>query len=77
MFYFLYMTISVHQQPDKAPDMPPELLRRFEVTFRPLSKSKAIPMRRIGAEHVGKLVSVKVNSYVMLPAQAIYVVVLH
>ena len=63
---FLYMTISVDEQPDKAPDMPPELLRRFEVTFRPLSKSKAIPMRHIGAEHVGKLVSVKVISHITL-----------
>ena len=40
--------------------MPPELLRRFEVVFKPLSKAKPVPMRRIGAEHVGRLVSVKV-----------------
>lgn len=40
--------------------MPPELLRRFEVVFKPLSKAKPVPMRQIGAQHVGKLVSVKV-----------------
>ncbi|KAL3138278.1 Mcm2-7 hexameric complex component [Trebouxia sp. C0010 RCD-2024] len=44
---------------EKAPDMPPELLRRFEVAFKPLSKATAIPMRQIGAAHIGKLVSVK------------------
>lgn len=56
------LTLYVPDQPtDKAPDMPPELLRRFEIAFKPLSKTKATPMRKIGAEHVGKLVSVKVN----------------
>ncbi len=47
-------------QPAEGSDMPPELLRRFEVVFKPLSKAKPVPMRQIGAEHVGKLVSVKV-----------------
>lgn len=45
--------------PAEGSDMPPELLRRFEVVFKPLSKAKPVPMRQIGAEHVGKLVSVK------------------
>ena len=43
--------------------MPPELLRRFEVAFKPPSKAQAIPMRHIGAAHVGKLVSVKVSGH--------------
>ena len=47
-------------QAAEGPDMPPELLRRFEIVFKPLSKAKPVPMRQIGAEHVGKLVSVKV-----------------
>ena len=51
---------SLILQPAEGSDMPPELLRRFEVVFKPLSKAKPVPMRQIGAEHVGKLVSVKV-----------------
>lgn len=53
-------TLSWCAQAAEGPDMPPELLRRFEVVFKPLSKAKPVPMRQIGAEHVGKLVSVKV-----------------
>ena len=60
----LYLMVCVYDQvAEKAPDMPPELLRRFEVAFKPLSKAKTIPMRQIGAAHIGKLVSVKVRGH--------------
>ncbi len=52
--------VSLILQPAEGSDIPPELLRRFEVVFKPLSKAKPVPMRQIGAKHVGKLVSVKV-----------------
>ena len=42
--------------------MPAELRRHFEVVFKPLAKSQPVPMRQIGSEHVGKLVSVQVQS---------------
>ena len=48
--------------------MPPELLRRYDVVFKPLSKSKPIPMRQIGAEHVGRIVSVQVKVASTAPA---------
>ena len=56
----MHCEVSLIVQPVEGSDMPPELLRRFEVVFKPLSKAKPVPMRQIGAEHVGKLVSVKV-----------------
>lgn len=48
--------------------MPAELRRHFEVVFKPLAKSQPVPMRQIGSEHVGKLVSVQVqSSAIILP----------
>jgi len=38
---------------------PPELLRRYELHFKPLSTAKALPLREIRARHVGSLVTVK------------------
>ena len=46
--------------------MPAELRRHFEVVFKPLSKSQPVPMRQIGSEHVGKLVSVQVQLHFCL-----------
>ena len=48
------------------PDMPPELQRRFDVVFKPLNDSKAMPMRQIGADHVGQLVSVQVHQFLFV-----------
>ena len=48
------------------PDMPPELQRRFDVVFKPLNDSKAVPMRQIGADHVGQLVSVQVRQFLFM-----------
>jgi DNA replication licensing factor MCM7 len=38
---------------------PPELMRRFEVSFRSESASKATPIRQVRAECIGRLVQVR------------------
>jgi len=40
-------------------NFPPELMRRFEVYFRPASGEKHVDIRNVKAEHIGKLVSVR------------------
>ncbi|XP_046607823.1 DNA replication licensing factor Mcm7 isoform X1 [Neodiprion virginianus] len=46
-------------QRDPRNNYPPELMRRFEVYFRDFGASKALPVRDIKAEHIGKLVTVR------------------
>lgn len=41
--------------------LPPSLKRRYEVRFLPLVKDKALPLRKVGAHHVGKMVTCKVS----------------
>ena len=41
--------------------IPPQLTRRFDVTFNSLSSEKAIAIRDIKAEYVGKLITMKVG----------------
>lgn len=48
-------------QANAAPPMPSELMRRHEVVFKPRSKKRPVHLRCVGAEHVGRLVSVKVR----------------
>nr|CAD7446228.1 unnamed protein product [Timema bartmani] len=38
---------------------PPELMRRFEVYFKDQSSRKAVPIREVKADHIGKLVTVR------------------
>lgn len=46
-------------QRDPKNSYPPELMRRFEVYFRDFSAAKALPVRDIKADHIGKLVTVR------------------
>jgi DNA replication licensing factor MCM7 len=39
--------------------LPPALLRRYEVRFAPLTSQKAVPLRNITAQDIGRLVSVR------------------
>jgi DNA replication licensing factor MCM7 len=43
-----------------ANTIPPILNRRFEVWFKPSSAVKAVPIREIKANCIGKLISLKV-----------------
>ena len=42
-------------------DIPPSLLRRFEVLIKPQSSDKVVHIRDIKAEYIGKLVTLKVE----------------
>lgn len=44
---------------DPKNQFPPELMRRFEVTFKANSLSKSLSVREIKAEHIGKLMTVR------------------
>lgn len=44
---------------DAHNQFPPELMRRFEVTFKAQNLNKALSVREIKAEHIGKLVTVR------------------
>ncbi|KAK9837164.1 hypothetical protein WJX81_007375, partial [Elliptochloris bilobata] len=44
---------------DDANRLPAELMRRYEVVIRPRQKQKAIKLREVSAEHIGKLVRVQ------------------
>jgi DNA replication licensing factor MCM7 len=44
---------------DPRNKFPPELMRRFEVSFKGQSTSKAVSVREIKAEHIGKLMTVR------------------
>ena len=57
----LAASLGVLVQANAAPPMPAELMRRHEVVFKPRSKMRPVHLRRVGAEHVGQLVSVKVR----------------
>lgn len=44
---------------DAHNQFPPELMRRFEVSFKATSVDKALSVREIKAEHIGKLMTVR------------------
>lgn len=44
---------------DSRNQFPPELMRRFEVAFKASNNAKALSVREIKAEHVGKLMTVR------------------
>eukprot|EP00741_Cyanophora_paradoxa_P021650 tig00000241_g20896.t1 len=44
---------------DSSTAFPNELRRRYELTFKPDTKAKAVSIRKIRAEHIGRLVTVK------------------
>lgn len=46
-------------QRDDRNSFPPELMKRFEVYFKPTSQTKASSIRDVKAEHIGKLVTVR------------------
>lgn len=46
-----------HRDPQNR--FPPELMRRYEVAFKSLSNEKALSVREIKAEHIGKLLTVR------------------
>lgn len=41
--------------------MPPELTRRYEVVVKPQTKQRALKLREINADHIGRLVTVQVR----------------
>lgn len=47
------------EQHDSRNNFPPELMKRFEVGFKPSSSTKASSIREVKAEHIGKLVTVR------------------
>ncbi|XP_053956715.1 DNA replication licensing factor Mcm7 [Anastrepha ludens] len=47
------------EQHDQRNNFPPELMKRFEVAFKPHSNEKAQSIREIKAEHIGRLVTVR------------------
>lgn len=47
------------EQRDPRNRFPPELMRRFEVNFKAANLDKAVSVREIKAEHIGKLVTVR------------------
>ncbi|XP_055374090.1 DNA replication licensing factor Mcm7 [Condylostylus longicornis] len=47
------------EQRDERNRFPPELMKRFEVSFKPRSIEKPLSIRQIKAEHIGKLVTVR------------------
>ena len=49
---------------DQAPNdpnanVPPELVRRYEVALRPQRKAKALRLREVSADHIGRLVTLQ------------------
>lgn len=47
------------EQRDAQNQFPPELMRRFEVSFKSTNITKALSVREIKAEHIGKLMTVR------------------
>ncbi|KAG5676416.1 hypothetical protein PVAND_006254 [Polypedilum vanderplanki] len=47
------------EQRDPRNSFPPELMRRFEVSFKASNTTKALSVREIKAEHIGKLMTVR------------------
>ncbi|CAO1344113.1 unnamed protein product [Diamesa serratosioi] len=47
------------EQRDVRNQFPPELMRRFEVSFKSPTLSKAVSVREIKAEHIGRLMTVR------------------
>ncbi|ALC43652.1 Mcm7 [Drosophila busckii] len=47
------------EQRDERNAFPPELMKRFEVGFKPQSTEKASSIREVKAQHIGKLVTVR------------------
>lgn len=47
------------EQRDIRNQFPPELMRRFEISFKSPTLSKAVSVREIKAEHIGRLMTVR------------------
>ncbi|XP_001353081.1 DNA replication licensing factor Mcm7 [Drosophila persimilis] len=47
------------EQRDDRNSFPPELMKRFEVGFKPMSTEKAHSIREVKAQHIGKLTTVR------------------
>lgn len=47
------------EQRDPRNRFPPELMRRFELNFKAPNLNKAVSVREVKAEHIGKLVTVR------------------
>lgn len=47
------------EQRDIRNQFPPELMRRFEISFKSQTLSKAVSVREIKAEHIGSLMTVR------------------
>jgi hypothetical protein len=43
-------------------NIPPELMRRYEVVIRPQSKQKPLKLREVSADHIGRLVTLQVSA---------------
>lgn len=57
-----YFICHAHSQTGNPNDnMPPELTRRYEVVVRPQTKQRALKLREINADHIGRLVTVQVR----------------
>lgn len=46
-------------QRDERNRFPPELMKRYEVVFKPLSSEKAYSIREVKAQHIGKFVTIR------------------
>ncbi|KAL5290037.1 MCM7 family protein [Megaselia abdita] len=47
------------EQRDERNRFPPELMKRFEISFKPLSTDKSFSIRDIKADNIGKLVTIR------------------
>eukprot|EP00096_Caligus_rogercresseyi_P011755 TRINITY_DN4732_c0_g1_i1.p1 TRINITY_DN4732_c0_g1~~TRINITY_DN4732_c0_g1_i1.p1 ORF type:complete len:729 (-),score=287.68 TRINITY_DN4732_c0_g1_i1:112-2298(-) len=61
--YIQHRTHMEEQNPSAArggrSSCPPELLRRYQVTFKVSDAQKPLPIRSVRAEHIGKLLSIR------------------
>ncbi|QQP49208.1 DNA replication licensing factor MCM7, partial [Caligus rogercresseyi] len=61
--YIQHRTHMEEQNPSTArggrSSCPPELLRRYQVTFKVSDAQKPLPIRSVRAEHIGKLLSIR------------------
>lgn len=57
------MLSNVPQPPPSDPfyGLPPELMRRYEIRLNADAQSKVLKMREVTAQHIGKLVSIRVS----------------
>jgi DNA replication licensing factor MCM7 len=55
----VYIEHRMLMQRDTNNQFPPELMRRFEVSFKSTNLTKALSVREVKAEHIGKLMTVR------------------